>query len=162
MDGDRFQITVCSLQRPRPTKRIADTGILGRDVRQGTQAFHLDLDGARGQKQRLALARAILYDPAILLLDEATSAVDTGTEALIQKALEHVMKGRTSLIIAQRLSTIKHADRIVVLKHGQVVETGTHESLLALNGEYTHIFNLQYRAQEEGGTAVGHQLSAVG
>ena len=115
-----------------------------------------------GQKQRLALARAILYDPAILLLDEATSAVDTRTEALIQKALEHVMEGRTSLIIAQRLSTIKHADRIIVLKHGHVVEMGTHETLLAQNGEYSHIYNLQYRAQEEWEKGVGQKLTAVG
>ena len=102
-----------------------------------------------GQKQRLALARAILVDPEILILDEATSAVDTRTEHEIQKALEQVMQGRTSLIIAQRLSTIKHADRIVVLKDGIVAESGTHSELLALGGEYARIYNLQYRESDE-------------
>jgi ATP-binding cassette subfamily B protein len=102
-----------------------------------------------GQKQRLALARAILVDPAILILDEATSAVDTQTEHEIQRALEQVMEGRTSIIIAQRLSTIKHADRIVVLKDGVVAEEGSHEALLALGGEYAHIYDLQYRESDE-------------
>jgi ATP-binding cassette subfamily B protein len=102
-----------------------------------------------GQKQRLSLARAILVDPAILILDEATSAVDTRTEHEIQRALELVMQGRTSLIIAQRLSTIKHADRIVVLKDGVVAEEGTHDELLALGGEYAHIYDLQYRESDE-------------
>jgi ABC-type multidrug transport system fused ATPase/permease subunit len=102
-----------------------------------------------GQKQRLALARAILMDPRILILDEATSAVDTETEHEIQQALEQIMQGRTSLIIAQRLSTIKHAHRIVVLKAGRVEEEGTHEQLLALGGEYARIYNLQYREQDE-------------
>jgi len=102
-----------------------------------------------GQKQRLALARAILVDPAILILDEATSAVDTQTEHEIQRALELVMQGRTSIIVAQRLSTIKHADRIVVLKDGTVAEEGAHDELLNLNGEYAHIYDLQYRERDE-------------
>ncbi len=102
-----------------------------------------------GQKQRLSLARAILVDPAILILDEATSAVDTRTEHEIQRALEQVMQGRTSIIIAQRLSTIKHADRIIVLKDGVVAEEGTHDELLALGGEYAHIYDLQYRESDE-------------
>jgi ATP-binding cassette subfamily B protein len=102
-----------------------------------------------GQKQRLSLARAILVDPAILILDEATSAVDTQTEHEIQQALERVMQGRTSIIIAQRLSTIKHADRIIVLKDGTVAEEGTHDELLALGGEYARIYDLQYRERDE-------------
>lgn len=102
-----------------------------------------------GQKQRLSLARAILIDPAIFILDEATSAVDTQTEHEIQQALAQVMQGRTSVIIAQRLSTIKHADRIVVLKDGAVCEQGTHTELLELGGEYARIYNLQYRERHE-------------
>ena len=102
-----------------------------------------------GQKQRLSLARAILVDPAIFIMDEATSAVDTRTEHEIQQALGQVLTGRTSVIIAQRLSTIKHADRIVVLKNGVVAEEGTHDQLLALGGEYTRIYNLQYRERDE-------------
>lgn len=102
-----------------------------------------------GQKQRLSLARAILVDPEIFILDEATSAVDTRTEHEIQRALAQVMAGRTAVIIAQRLSTIKHADRIVVLKDGAVAEVGTHAELLALGGEYAHIYDLQYRESDE-------------
>lgn len=102
-----------------------------------------------GQKQRLSLARAILVDPSIFILDEATSAVDTRTENEIQLALQQVMHGRTSVVIAQRLSTIKHADHIVVLKDGVVAEEGTHAELLALDGEYTRIHHLQYRESEE-------------
>lgn len=102
-----------------------------------------------GQKQRLSLARALLVDPAIFILDEATSAVDTRTEHEIQQALARVMEGRTSVLIAQRLSTIKHADRVIVLKDGAVFEEGTHEELLALDGEYRRIYDLQYRETDE-------------
>lgn len=114
-----------------------------------------------GQKQRLSLARAILVDPAILILDEATSAVDTRTEHEIQQALEQVMQGRTSLIIAQRLSTIKHADRIIVLKDGVVAEEGTHDELLALGGEYAHIYDLQYRESDELAAEIQKYLATV-
>ena len=101
-----------------------------------------------GQKQRVALARAVLMNPRILILDEATSAVDTATETAIQDAMARVLKGRTAIVVAQRLSTIKHADKIVVLKDGAVAEEGTHEQLLALGGEYTQLYELQYREQE--------------
>ncbi len=101
-----------------------------------------------GQRQRVALARAVLMDPRILILDEATSAVDTATEDAIQSALAEVMRGRTSIIVAQRLSTMKNADHIVVLKDGRVAEEGTHEELMALGGEYTRLYELQYRDQE--------------
>jgi len=96
----------------------------------------------------VALARAVLVNPRILILDEATSAVDTETETAIQEAMARVLKGRTAIIVAQRLSTIKHADKIVVLKDGRVAEEGTHEALLALGGEYTALYDLQYREQE--------------
>jgi ATP-binding cassette subfamily B protein len=101
-----------------------------------------------GQKQRVALARAVLMNPGILILDEATSAVDTQTETVIQAAMGEVMKGRTSIVIAQRLSTVKNAGKIVVLKEGAVVEEGTHEHLYALGGEYRALYDLQFRDQE--------------
>lgn len=101
-----------------------------------------------GQRQRVALARAVLMNPRILILDEATSAVDTQTEALIQQAMAEVMKGRTSIVIAQRLSTIKNADKIVVLKDGKVAEEGTHEQLYARGGEYRALYDLQFRDQK--------------
>ncbi len=101
-----------------------------------------------GQKQLLAFARALAYDPAILILDEATSSVDTETELLIQQALERLMENRTSLIIAHRLSTIQHVDRIIVLHKGQIREIGTHAELLALGGIYYRLYQLQFAMQE--------------
>lgn len=101
-----------------------------------------------GEKQRIAIARAILTDPRILILDEATSSVDAETEHALQVALDRLMQDRTSIVIAQRLSTVKNADKVVVLKDGVVVEEGTHEELLRRGGEYTHIYNLQLRPQE--------------
>jgi len=102
-----------------------------------------------GQRQLLAFARAIAFDPEVLLvLDEATSSVDTETETLIQEALERLMKGRTSIIIAHRLFTIRHVDRIIVLHKGRVVEQGTHDNLLAQRGYYHRLYELQYQEQE--------------
>ena len=89
-----------------------------------------------GQRQRVAIARAILADPRVLLLDEATSALDTESERLVNEALERLMVGRTSLVIAHRLSTVRHADKILVLNHGRLVESGSHDDLMALNGTY--------------------------
>jgi ATP-binding cassette subfamily B protein len=99
---------------------------------------------SQGQKQLLTIARAILSDPKILILDEATSSVDTRTEVLIQKAMENLMKDRTSFIIAHRLSTIKDADLILVMKDGDIVEQGTHKELLAQNGFYASLYNSQF------------------
>jgi subfamily B ATP-binding cassette protein MsbA len=100
-----------------------------------------------GQRQRVAIARAIYKDAPILILDEATSALDTESERTVQAALERLMAGRTTLMIAHRLSTIERADRIVVLAHGQIVETGSHQQLLANEGVYAHLYRLQFSRQ---------------
>ena len=102
-----------------------------------------------GQKQLLTIARVILADPKILILDEATSSIDTRTEIEIQKAMDNLMKGRTSFIIAHRLSTIKNADLILVMDHGDIVEQGTHEELLAKGGFYEKLYNSQFDEEEE-------------
>jgi ATP-binding cassette subfamily B multidrug efflux pump len=101
-----------------------------------------------GQRQRVAIARALLMDPRILILDDSTSSVDTSTEHLIQKALTQLMEGRTTFVIAHRLSTVKRADLILVMEDGQVLERGTHLELLAQEGLYREIYNLQLRDQE--------------
>jgi len=101
-----------------------------------------------GQRQLLAFARALAHDPAILVLDEATSSVDSETEALIQDAIAKLMADRTSIVIAHRLSTVKHADRIVVMRQGRIVETGTHQELLAKRGLYYRLYRLQYESGE--------------
>ena len=102
-----------------------------------------------GQKQLLTIARVILADPKILILDEATSSIDTRTEIQIQAAMDNLMKGRTSFIIAHRLSTIKNADLILVMNHGDIVEQGTHEDLLAKGGFYAELYNSQFEEGEE-------------
>ena len=99
---------------------------------------------SQGQKQLLTIARAILADPKILILDEATSSVDTRTEVRIQKAMDNLMRGRTSFIIAHRLSTIRDADLILVMKDGDIVEQGNHEELLEQNGFYAELYNSQF------------------
>ena len=99
---------------------------------------------SQGQKQLLTIARAILADNRLLILDEATSSVDTRTEERIQKAMDYLMKGRTSFVIAHRLSTIKDADVILVMKDGDIIEQGNHEDLLAMNGFYANLYNSQF------------------
>lgn len=101
-----------------------------------------------GQRQRISIARAILKNPRILILDEATSALDTESERVVQDALDRLMIGRTSFVIAHRLSTIKNADKILVLEHGALVEAGTHDELIAQNGLYAHLYQIQYRSKE--------------
>ena len=98
-----------------------------------------------GQKQRLSIARVFLKNPPILILDEATSALDNTTEILIQQALDELCVGRTTLVVAHRLSTIKNADEIAVVAGGKIVEQGTHDALLAAGGEYASLYRLQFR-----------------
>jgi len=96
-----------------------------------------------GQRQRVSIARAVLRNPPIMILDEATSALDTESERLVQDAIFNLMKNRTSLVIAHRLSTIQHADEIIVLHQGQIVERGNHQELIALNGMYHRLYEMQ-------------------
>ena len=119
----------------------------GHDVRERGMSL------SHGQRQLLSFVRALVYDPEVLVLDEATSSVDTETEHLIQNALERLMEGRTSIVIAHRLSTIQHADQILVMHKGKIRERGTHQELLALDGLYRKLYELQYKEQERADAA---------
>lgn len=130
----------------------------GYDTRVGERGVTL----SGGQKQRIAIARALLADPRILILDDSTSSVDTETEHLIQEALGELMKGRTTFIIAQRLLTLKHADSILVINDGRIVERGSHEELLALDGLYRQIYDLQLKDQEEFVALQGRMAAEAG
>jgi len=121
----------------------------GYDTRLGEQGIKL----SGGEKQRIAIARAILSDPRILILDEATSSLDSETESLIQEALDRLMTGRTSFVVAHRLSTIVKADKIVVMSKGIIQEMGSHEELLALDGTYASLYNQQFKVALEGHAA---------
>ena len=101
-----------------------------------------------GQKQRLSIARFFLKDPAILILDEATSALDNTTEILIQEALDELCRGRTTLVVAHRLSTVRNASSIVVIANGEIKEQGTHEELMAKDTMYRELYSLQFREED--------------
>jgi ATP-binding cassette subfamily B multidrug efflux pump len=121
-------------------------------IRRLPQGYHTILSErgeslSQGQRQLLSIARAVLADPAILILDEATSSVDTRTEVSIQQALSELMRGRTSFVIAHRLSTIASADQVIVIEKGRVIEQGTHQELLAMDGIYHRLHQSQFRNQ---------------
>ena len=136
---DRERVRLC-LQAARLEQLLQDLP-QGMDTVLGHNAMQL----SGGQRQRLAIARALYKDAPILILDEATSALDSQSEHEVQQAIERVCVGRTSLVIAHRLSTIEHADRIVVLDSGKVVETGSHQELLAQGGHYSHLYRLGFK-----------------
>jgi peptide/nickel transport system ATP-binding protein len=131
-------------QRRARLERLTDQVGLRRDA---LQRYPHEFSG--GQRQRIAIARAFLKNAAILLLDEPTSALDAESDALIQQALARLMHGRTTLIIAHRLATVANADSILVLDQGRIAETGTHASLLAENGIYARLFQLQFAHSHE-------------
>jgi subfamily B ATP-binding cassette protein MsbA len=145
-----------SLERIREAARIAHAAEFIERLPQAYETY-IGERGVRlsgGERQRLAIARAVLRDPPILILDEATSALDAESERLVQDALDRVMKGRTTFVIAHRLSTIIRADRILVLEHGEIVETGTHQQLLEARGVYHRLYQKQFQTLEEGVAAV--------
>ncbi len=115
-----------------------------------------------GQRQRVAIARAILADPRVLILDEATSSLDSESEHLIQEGLRRLRAGRTTFVIAHRLSTITSADQILVLEHGQIIERGTHQQLLALGGRYSDLYNRQYQLEQDQFINPGEEIAATG
>ncbi len=119
---------------------------LGYDTVVGERGIKL----SGGQRQRVAIARAILKDPAVLILDEATSSLDTESERLVEEAMETLLENRSTLIIAHRLSTVRRADRVVVLDRGRVVEEGTHGELLGREGVYAKLYRGQFRGEAAG------------
>jgi ABC-type multidrug transport system fused ATPase/permease subunit len=135
----------------RDVSRIshADEFIEGFEKKYDTIVGERGVKLSGGQRQRVAIARAILADPRILVLDEATSSLDSESEALIQDGLRSLRRGRTTFVIAHRLSTIRSADQILVLEHGEIVERGTHDELLALGGRYRTLYDKQYRLETD-------------
>ena len=142
-DNIRFGKLDATREEIERAARIANADSFIRRLPQGYDT-PVTADGAnlsQGQRQLLAIARAAVADPPVLILDEATSSIDTRTEALIEKGMDQLMEGRTVFVIAHRLSTVRNADAILVLEHGQVVERGSHEALLAQKGEYYQLYN---------------------
>ena len=150
-DNIRYGRQDATLEQIRAVSRIAhaDEFIEGFEKQYDTVVGERGVKLSGGQRQRVAIARAILADPRILVLDEATSSLDSESEALIQDGLRSLRQGRTTFVIAHRLSTIRSADQILVLEHGEIVERGTHDELLALGGRYRTLYDKQYRLERD-------------
>jgi subfamily B ATP-binding cassette protein MsbA len=151
IENIRYGRPDATLEQIRDVSRIAhaDEFIEGFERKYDTVVGERGVKLSGGQRQRIAIARAILADPKILVLDEATSSLDSESEALIQDGLRSLRRGRTTFVIAHRLSTIRSADQILVLEHGEIVERGTHEQLLALGGRYRTLYDKQYRLESD-------------
>jgi ATP-binding cassette, subfamily B, multidrug efflux pump len=149
MDNIRYGRLDATDEEVVEAAKMADADYFIRQLPQGYQTMLSERASnlSQGQRQLLAIARAILADPSILILDEATSSVDTRTEARIQKALLRLMENRTSFVIAHRLSTIRDADNVVVIRDGEVVEQGTHQQLLDRRGFYHHLYMSQFKGE---------------
>ena len=147
MENIRYGRLAASDEEVYAAARLANADWFIRRLPHGyaTQVSEQGNNFSQGQRQLLAIARAILADPRILILDEATSSVDTRTEMLIQEALLQLMEGRTAFVIAHRLSTIRSADQVLVIDGGRIIERGTHESLLAQKGFYYNLYMSQYQ-----------------
>jgi ATP-binding cassette subfamily B multidrug efflux pump len=151
MENIRYGRLEATDEEVRAAARLANADLFIRHLPEGydTELSERGSNLSLGQRQLLAIARAILADPDILVLDEATSSVDTRTEKHIQEAMLRLMEGRTSFVIAHRLSTIREADAILVIHHGEIVERGTHEELLAQEGFYHHLYHSQFKGQPQ-------------
>jgi ABC-type multidrug transport system fused ATPase/permease subunit len=151
IENIRYGRPDATLEQIRDVSRIAhaDEFIEGFEKKYDTVVGERGVKLSGGQRQRIAIARAILADPKILVLDEATSSLDSESEALIQDGLRSLRRGRTTFVIAHRLSTIRSADQILVLEHGEIVERGTHEQLLALGGRYRTLYDKQYMLESD-------------
>ncbi len=152
-DNIRYGRPDASMEEVIAAARLANADEFIRNLPDGYETRILEggVNLSVGQRQLICIARALLVEPRILILDEATSSVDTVTEALIQEALTRLLQGRTAVVIAHRLSTVRNADRIYVVDGGRIVESGTHEELLARGGLYRDLYERQFIAWEEGG-----------